>query len=165
MPEKTTVPSNITVSPDGLRVVFAANNAEGKRELWMRSLDADKAQPLAGTDGAVSPFWSPDSRFVGYFANEKLFKVDALGGRPQLLCEVREEAGGAWNRDASNQLRFTGRIYRTKGCPWQLPFDPAATTFSTVGTADFTPLDASHGIFSYTVDGVEGSKMVERFRF
>ena len=99
MPEKTNIPSNITVSPDGLHVVFAANNADGKRELWMRSLDADKAQPLAGTDGALSPFWSPDSRFVGYFANGKLFKVDALGGRPQLLCEVREDGGGSWNRD------------------------------------------------------------------
>jgi len=112
-------------------------------------------------------WWNP--REPGWALNvrqlsEKLFMVWAAydeAGKPTWLVVP----GGAWNRDASNQLRFTGRIYRTKGSPWQLPFDPAATTFSTVGTADFTPLDASHGIFSYTVDGVEGSKMVERFRF
>jgi Tol biopolymer transport system component len=93
------LPTRITVSPDGLRVVFRANNAEGKRLLWVRSLDSLKAQPLAGTEGAVSPFWSPDSRSIAYFATGKLFKVDASGGRPQMLCDVGESRGGAWNRD------------------------------------------------------------------
>jgi hypothetical protein len=112
-------------------------------------------------------WWNP--REPGWALNvrqlsEKLFMVWAAydeAGKPTWLVVP----GGTWNRDASNRLRFSGRIYRTKGSAWQLPFDPSATTFSTVGTADFTPLDASHGIFSYTVDGVEGSKMVERFRF
>lgn len=73
--------------------------------------------------------------------------------------------GGSWSRDAANALRFTGKIYRTQGTPWNLPFDPAATRLAQVGTAAFMPLDSSHGIFSFTVDGVSGSKMVERFRF
>ena len=98
-PEKATVPTNVTVSPDGLHIAFVANNVEGKREIWVRSLDGLTAQALAGTDGATSPFWSPDSRSIGYFANFKLFKVEASGGRPQFLCDVREEMGGAWNRD------------------------------------------------------------------
>jgi hypothetical protein len=118
-------------------------------------------------DDYTDMWWNP--REPGWALNvrqvsEKLFMVWATydeAGKPAWLVVP----GGSWNRDASNQLRFTGRVYRTKGSPWQLPFDPSATTFSTVGTADFTPLDASHGIFSYTVDGVEGSKMVERFRF
>jgi hypothetical protein len=96
--------------------------------------------------------------------SEKLFLVWSVyddAGKPTWLVVP----GGAWNRDASNHLRFSGRVYRTKGSPWEVPFDPSTATFSTVGTADFTPLDASHGLFTYTVDGVEGSKMVERFRF
>lgn len=98
-PEKVTLPSNITISPDGSRVVFVATNSEGRRELWVRSLDQDKAEALSGTEDAASPFWSSDSRSIGYFANFKLFKVEASGGRPQFLCDVREVMGGAWNRD------------------------------------------------------------------
>ena len=98
-PDKTTSPSRVTISPDGLRVVFIASNAEGKQGLWVRSLDSLIAQPLASTDGGYSPFWSPDSRFIGYFANGKLYKIDAAGGRPQALCDIDEGRGGAWNRD------------------------------------------------------------------
>jgi Tol biopolymer transport system component len=97
--DKATLPYRVTVSPDGSRVVFIASNAEGKRLLWLRSLDSLTAQPLTGTDGAASPFWSPDSHFIGYFAGNKLYKVDASGGRPQMLCDVGESRGGAWNRD------------------------------------------------------------------
>jgi eukaryotic-like serine/threonine-protein kinase len=98
-PDKTTLPAEVTVSPDGSRVAFTATSVDGKRELWVRALDTDQAQPLAGTDGAVAPFWSADSRWLGYFANGKLFKVDAAGGRPQFLCDVRDSRGGAWNHD------------------------------------------------------------------
>jgi len=73
--------------------------------------------------------------------------------------------GGAWSRDASGRLHFAGTAYRTGGTPWQLPFDPAASRIKPAGTADFSPLDASHGLFAFTIDGVPGSKMVERFRF
>ena len=98
-PDKTTSPAHVTISPDGLRVVFVAGNADGKQGLWVRSLDSLIAQPLTSTDGASCPFWSPDSRFIGYFANGKLFKIAAAGGRPQGLCDVAEGRGGAWNRD------------------------------------------------------------------
>ena len=97
--DMATFPYRITVSPDGSRVVFIASNAEGKRLLWVRSLDSLTAQPLAGTDGAVSPFWSPDSHFIGYFVSAKLYKIDASGGSPQALCDVGENRGGTWNRD------------------------------------------------------------------
>ena len=98
-PDKTTVPAHITVSPDGSHVAFTASNAEGKRELWVRSLDADQGHALGGTEGASLPFWSPDSRSIGYFANGKLFKVEAARGRPQFLCDVRENGGGAWSKE------------------------------------------------------------------
>jgi serine/threonine protein kinase/Tol biopolymer transport system component len=106
-PEKATLPGEITVSPDGLRVAFTANNAEGKRLLWVRSLDSLNAQPLPGTEGAKTPFWSPDSRFIGFFAGGKLNKIDASGGRPQTLCDA-PEPGGAWNRDGV--IIFSGGV-------------------------------------------------------
>ncbi|HEX3097676.1 MAG TPA: hypothetical protein VHQ02_08160 [Usitatibacter sp.] len=96
--------------------------------------------------------------------SEKLFMVWATyddAGKPAWLVVP----GGSWGRDAGNILRFSGKVYRTRGSPWQLPFDASMSGVTPVGTAEFAPLDASHGIFSYSVDGIPGSKMVERFRF
>ncbi|HKA20715.1 MAG TPA: protein kinase [Blastocatellia bacterium] len=109
---KATFPARVTLSPDGSQVVFIASNAEGKQLLWIRSLDSLEAQPLMGTDDAISPFWSPDSRFIGYFANGKLFKVEASGGRSQALCDVVESRGGAWNRDGVILIGSPEGLYR-----------------------------------------------------
>ena len=111
-PANSTFPANVTISPDGQRVVFTATNAEGKRLLWVRPLDSLIAQPLPATDGARSPFWSPDSRFIGYFANRKLLKIEATGGRPQNLCDVSENGGGTWSQ--SGVILFAGQegLYR-----------------------------------------------------
>ena len=111
-PERTTLPGEITVSPDGLRVVFTATGSDGKRLLWTRPLDSLVAQPVAGTEGAVCPFWSPDSRWVGYFASDKLYKVDAAGGRPQELCDVKEDRGGTWNSDGVILFSGPDGLYR-----------------------------------------------------
>jgi eukaryotic-like serine/threonine-protein kinase len=87
------------VSPDGSRIVFPAADKNGRVNLWVRSLDASNAQKIAGTEGATYPFWSGDSRFVGFFANTKLVKVDPLTGLSQPLCDVSSERGGTWNND------------------------------------------------------------------
>ncbi|HKR59003.1 MAG TPA: protein kinase, partial [Pyrinomonadaceae bacterium] len=100
-PEKASLPGRIEISPDGTRVAFLANNSEGKRLIWVRQLDSANAQQLTGTEGANSPFWSPDSRSLGYFAYGKLYRVDAAGGRPQVLCDVGEIGGGAWSPDGT----------------------------------------------------------------
>src|SRR6266542_177589 len=64
------------ISPDGRRLVFSAVSAIGARSLWIRPLDSLTAQPLPGTEEALQPFWSPDGRFVGFFAGGKLKKIE-----------------------------------------------------------------------------------------
>src|SRR5439155_1645615 len=72
-PEKSTFGS-IVISPDGRRLAFSATES-GKAQLWVRSLDALTAQPLASIAGRSAPFWSPDSRYIGFFADGKLKKI------------------------------------------------------------------------------------------
>jgi Tol biopolymer transport system component len=87
------------LSPDGKRLAFSAGPAGGKPQLWVRALDSETAQALAGTDGGLFPFWSPDSRTLGFFTDEKLKRVDAGGGSVHELADVTTARGGAWNRD------------------------------------------------------------------
>jgi Tol biopolymer transport system component len=93
----TTAP--VSVSPDGHRIAFLAAGADSKSLLWVRSLDTLTAQALAGTEGALRPFWSPDSRFIGFFAAGKLKKIEVAGGPPITLCDAPEGFGGTWNRE------------------------------------------------------------------
>jgi serine/threonine protein kinase len=87
------------LSPDGKRIVFGARTSDGKNPLWVRSLDGLTAQPLAGTDGATFPFWSPDSRYVAFFADGKLKKIDAAGGPAIALANAPRARGGSWSQE------------------------------------------------------------------
>ena len=91
----------VVMSPDGARLAFVARTFEGRTLLWVRSLDAVTARPLEGTDGATFPFWSADGRFIGFFADAKLKKIDASGGSPQTLCEAPIGRGGSWNQEGT----------------------------------------------------------------
>ncbi|MGH9905211.1 MAG: protein kinase domain-containing protein, partial [Pyrinomonadaceae bacterium] len=96
-PEKTSLGS-FAISPEGLRVAFVATDATGNR-LWIRSLDSINAQPLSGTEEAIYPFWSPDSRFIGFFAGGKLKRIEANGGPARTLCDAPVPRGATWNQD------------------------------------------------------------------
>ena len=96
----TTQPWSIAISPDGLAVAFVAELGD-QPTLWVRSLNAVEARPLRGTEGATDPFWSPDSRSIGFFANGKLKRIDLTGGDPQTLTDATQPHGGAWSRDGT----------------------------------------------------------------
>jgi eukaryotic-like serine/threonine-protein kinase len=91
--------NEVAVSPDGRLVAFTARDGLGKSKLWVRPLNVLAAQPLEGTDGAEFPFWSPDSQWIGFFADSKLKKASVSGGPPQNLANAPSPRGGAWNRE------------------------------------------------------------------
>ena len=97
----TDAPLEFALSPDGRSLVFVASG-DGPSRLWLRPLDQTEARPLAGTEGATSPFWSPDSRSIGFFAAAKLLRLDLAGGAPQVLTPVTgTSAGGSWSADGT----------------------------------------------------------------
>ena len=104
-PDRVTYRGNVdlaAISPDGHRVAFTGTLTDGASMLWMRSLESTVSQPLPGTEGAYLPFWSPDSRFVGFFAAGQLKKVDASGGPVQIVCNLGFQGrGGAWSKDGT----------------------------------------------------------------
>ncbi|MBL8204532.1 MAG: protein kinase [Blastocatellia bacterium] len=90
---------SVVVSPDGQKLAFIGRSAEGKRQLYVRPLDSGEATPLPGTEDAIAPFWSPDSRSLGFGAQGKLMRLELAGGRPQTLCNANRLEGGTWNRE------------------------------------------------------------------
>jgi len=90
-----------TVSPDGRKMAFTAKDSTGKVAIWIHSFDSQLAQPLLGTDGADLPFWAPDSRSLGFFAQGKLKRIDVAGGTTLTLSDAPAARGGAWNRDGA----------------------------------------------------------------
>jgi Tol biopolymer transport system component len=86
------------ISPDGQFLTFVAESPSGSK-LWVRTLDSQAARELPGTDGATFPFWSPDSRSLGFFASGKLRRIDITGGTPTDICSVPAGRGGTWNPD------------------------------------------------------------------
>jgi Tol biopolymer transport system component len=92
---------HIALSPDGQMLTFAATDASGKSFLWIRALSSSEAERIAQTEGALLPFWSPDSQFVGFWAGGKLKKVQRSGGVPEVISSVPEIAQGAWGPDGT----------------------------------------------------------------
>ncbi|HUK17302.1 MAG TPA: protein kinase [Bryobacteraceae bacterium] len=126
LPEKSR-PLSLAVSPDGRQVAVVLVK-EGKQQIWVRAIDALEPTALAGTDGAADPFWSPDSRFIGFFADAKLKKIDRSGGPVQTLCDALGVRGGTWNRSGDillGGLRRLQRVSAAGGAVSDLPAHPA----------------------------------------
>jgi len=86
------------LSPDG-RVLAFTGLRDGQMRLWIQPIDSDSARELAGTDRAHLPFWSPDNRSLGFFADGKLKRIDADGGGLQVLADAPVPQGGTWSRE------------------------------------------------------------------
>ena len=88
------------ISPDGQKVVFGASS-NGKSMLFVRTLASASPRLLPGTEDARFPFWSPDSRWIAFFADGKLRKIDSSGGASEVLADVKDGRGGTWSRDGT----------------------------------------------------------------
>jgi serine/threonine protein kinase len=97
----TPQPLHFALSPDGMQLVFVGSGGNESQQLWLRPLNAATAQPLAGTEGAEYPFWSPDSRSVGFFAGSKLKRLDIGAGPPQVIADAGAGRGGTWSREGT----------------------------------------------------------------
>src|SRR5947207_3022010 len=105
----------LAISPDGRQVAFTAVDRGGQRSLWIRPLGSVEAKVLPGTDDADSPFWSPDSKLIGFFAHSKLKKVDPTGVHPEHIYDAcADPVGATWNREGVIVFapNFEGVLYR-----------------------------------------------------
>jgi Tol biopolymer transport system component len=100
LPEGMSVVQAPRISPDGQDLAFSATGADGKSQIWIRSLSALDPRPVSGTEGATfRPFWAPDSRHIAFIAGGKLKRVDISGAPPQTLCDAPTGADGSWGKD------------------------------------------------------------------
>lgn len=94
-----TIADAAVISPNGQKLAFTATSSDGKMMLYVRDLDSSEVKLLPGTENALDPFWSPDSRSIAYGSNGKLKRSDLTGGNAQVLCDAARIVGGSWNKD------------------------------------------------------------------
>ena len=166
------------ISPDGRLLVFTATDPTGNRQIWVRPIDSSTAHPLSGTQDAGYPFWSPDSRFIGYSVAGKLMKVSAAGGPPMVVCALFDvttlSRGGTWSPDGVIVFNNGPRmLYGVKAAggdaikiapladgevaqrfPWFLP-DGKHVLFHSERSS------TGSGVYVTSIDGGEASRIVD----
>jgi serine/threonine protein kinase/Tol biopolymer transport system component len=171
----TSDPFSFALSADGRQLAFVANGEKGP-QLWVRPLDQVTARPLNGTEGAGFPFWAPDGRAIGFFADSQLKRIDLAGGMPRVLADAPNARGGTWNRDdvivfapntAMALLRVTAspggtptpvtRLAADEGShrfPQFLPDGRRVLFFMTLGQPH------THGVYVVSLDGGEPTRVL-----
>ena len=157
-------PGRFALSPDGRRLAIIASDSTGRSMLWVRPLDSRVAQALGGTEGATYPFWSADSRFIAFLAQNKLKKIAVAGGEVVTLCDASFGSSGTWSRD--DVILFTPngnsplyRVSASGGTPMQVTTLETASGDVQHSFPFFLP-DGRH--FLYSVVGSEASRIVPR---
>jgi Tol biopolymer transport system component len=100
-PENNYLTGGLAISPDARTLAFVTTDANGERQIWIRPLDADRAQPIEGTSGASDPFWSPSGSEIAFFANDQLKRIAVGGGPASVICEAGIGAGGSWSESGT----------------------------------------------------------------
>ena len=138
--------SNVAVSPGGRQFALVSGKETDKPTIWIHSLDSPVSRQLAGTDGAYGPFWSPDGRFLGFFADGKMKRISATGGPVQTICSATAALGGAWAPDGTIVFAPGNRtpIYRVPA---------AGGTPEPISSIDSTRKQNSHRLPSFLPDG------------
>ena len=146
------------LSPDGKQIAFIASPLDGKPQLWVRPLNSSTARPLEGAIDASTPFWSPDSRSIGFFAHGKLNRIDASGGPPMVITDGGGSFGASWASDGTILFAPNGReimrVAFSGGTP-QLVVKPSASQ-AAIGWPQFLP-DGKHFLFFALSENAENS--------
>jgi serine/threonine protein kinase len=132
----TTAPLQFALSPDGRHLAFVASD-QGQQRLWLRSFAVEEARPIAGTDGARYPFWSVDSRSIGYTTSGSIYRVSIAGGAPEKLVSVFFAGGAAFNAE--------GGLLYSPGSSWPLMYLPRSGGRPTVAA----PLQEGHAGYRF----------------
>ena len=169
--EGTVRSAQLAMSPDGRTLVFVGTGSNGSQQLWLRRLSSLTPLPLAGTEGATFPFWSPDSTSIGFFARQALRIIDVAGGPAQELAPVDNGRGGSWSEDgviiyapetegvvrrvaatggASSAVTSLDTVAGVKGHRWP-HFLPGGRRFLFFGRT--TEKDSDEGIYLASLDG------------
>jgi Tol biopolymer transport system component len=139
--------ASVAISPDGRMVAFVVGKpVDPETQLWVRSLDSSTARRIDGADGAILPFWSPDSTRLGFFTRTKMASVPAAGGRIDVICDVSAGRGAVWT--PSDMILFA----RDVGGPlYTIP--AAGGTAAAVTTLDASRKESSHRFPTLLPDG------------
>jgi Tol biopolymer transport system component len=170
------------LSPDGRNLVFLAASQSGAPRLYLRPLDSLEAHPLPGTENAMFPFWSPDGRMVGFFADGKLKTTDIQGGGAIPICDAPNSRGGSWAPDGTILFapEFRSALYRVPaagGTPVQVTrmdeakhtshrwpfFLPDGKHFLYLAINHQNPQDENDAIYYASLDGKENRLLVHTF--
>jgi Tol biopolymer transport system component len=167
----------VTVSPRGDLLTYGAGG-----RLWVQSLGTGTATPLAGTEGARSPFWSPDGKSIAFFSESKLRRIDASGGPVTTICDAPNSRGGSWSRSGDIAFapdirtaivrvpasggapqpvtRLDAKVQTSHRWPW---FLPDGRHFLYLAVNHNAPRSEQSGIYLGSLDGGEDRKLVSTY--
>ena len=150
----------IALSPDGRKLAYTRRGPKGETLLWIHSFDSAEDRALDGADDAAFPFWSPDSRNIGFFAHGKLKRIESSGGPPLDLCDAPQGRGGTWN--INGEILFApaafgplSRVSAAGGVPQQLGPSDASRSSRTQRWPHALP-DGRHFLYWATMPPPQG---------
>ncbi|MCC6349688.1 MAG: serine/threonine-protein kinase [Candidatus Eisenbacteria bacterium] len=161
VPPSVSTMSMPRLSPDGRVIAFAAEDSAGRKMIWVRPLDALAANVVPGTEGAAAPFWSPDSRMLGFIAGGKLKKIPFAGGPATVVCDAPSGSDGSWSRN--DVILFDGGgsdpIWRVSAAGGVPTVAIRGDSVAQVGWPAFLP-DGRHFFFSRISGGTGTSEIM-----